>query len=755
MNNYKVKNPRKDLTFEIAFTKAHRDALKKYDRIEEIELACRKAQYPAILHPIQDEDVLAGRVQMGYVGFGMEHQTGGFGFYCNEKKLVELLEQQTGNAKYREDIHDLLTYWKGRTSNHIVLHDTPADIKPALFTDNWRELPIPASPIVRISGTYVNYDKLCRLGLNGLEAEIQSYLDAARSEGRDTVLYACMLGELQHICEVCLWYASQAAELAAAEPDPIRQKKLVRMQKALTGIAEHAPQSLQEAAQLAWIYTIMTPSTEFGRLDVYLGDFYCHDIDNGVLTEREALEIIQSMFRLMDSLDCDTTGRLFIGGYGRRNPENADRFCMTAIEACRTVREILPQFSIRFNKQTPKAVWEACLRCIEEGRTYPILYNDDVLVGDMMQAFDVDRTLAEQYLPLGCGEIEFDHYSYGTPSGSLNSLKILELAVRGGYEPMMGWTLGGQTELTKLVDCKSFDEFYASYKRLLRYYISAQAKYQKYQYEKIGSMHPVREASMLYDGCLEKGRAVFDGGCYYYGGTLENYGNVNSANSLAAIKKAVFEDRSVSAEELVAAMNDNFYGHERTRKTLMDCPKYGNDDDYVDQIFVDLHLYISRTIREQAPKVGLDSYLGVTINNAQNTTLGRWVGATPDGRRAGMPMANANNPAPGTDKNGLPAMLNSLRKPPHNVHAGMVQNLRLSRETISGNREKIYGLIDDYFACGGAQLMISVVGREDLKHAMERPEDYKDLIVRIGGLSQRFVALNKDVQQEIYDRSTY
>lgn len=755
MNNYKVKNPRKDLTFEIAFTKAHRDALKKYDRIEEIELACRKAQYPAILHPIQDEDVLAGRVQMGYVGFGMEHQTGGFGFYCNEKKLVELLEQQTGNAKYREDIHDLLTYWKGRTSNHIVLHDTPADIKPALFTDNWRELPIPASPIVRISGTYVNYDKLCRLGLNGLEAEIQSYLDAARSEGRDTVLYACMLGELQHICEVCLWYASQAAELAAAEPDPIRQKKLVRMQKALTGIAEHAPQSLQEAAQLAWIYTIMTPSTEFGRMDVYLGDFYCHDIDNGVLTEQEALEIIQSMFRLMDSLDCDTTGRLFIGGYGRRNPENADRFCMTAIEACRTVREILPQFSIRFNKQTPKAVWEACLRCIEEGRTYPILYNDDVLVGDMMQAFDVDRTLAEQYLPLGCGEIEFDHYSYGTPSGSLNCLKILELAVRGGYEPMMGWTLGGQTELTKLVDCKSFDEFYASYKRLLRYYISAQAKYQKYQYEKIGSMHPFLEASMLYDGCLEKGRAVFDGGCYYYGGTLENYGNVNSANSLAAIKKAVFEDRSVSAEELVAAMNDNFYGHERTRKTLMDCPKYGNDDDYVDQIFVDLHLYISRTIREQAPKVGLDSYLGVTINNAQNTTLGRWVGATPDGRRAGMPMANANNPAPGTDKNGLPAMLNSLRKPPHNVHAGMVQNLRLSRETISGNREKIYGLIDDYFARGGAQLMISVVGREDLNHAMERPEDYKDLIVRIGGLSQRFVALNKDVQQEIYDRSTY
>lgn len=118
-------------------------------------------------------------------------------------------------------------------------------------------------------------------------------------------------------------------------------------------------------------------------------------------------------------------------------------------------------------------------------------------------------------------------------------------------------------------------------------------------------------------------------------------------------------------------------------------------------------------------------------------------------------MANANNPMPGTDKEGFTAMLNSLRKPRHNIHAGMVQNIRFSRETLAENRAMVHEVIRDYFARGGAQLMISVVGREDLKNAIERPEDYKDLIVRIGGLSQRFVALNKDVQQEIYDRSTY
>mgnify|MGYP002187178373 FL=1 len=207
------------------------------------------------------------------------------------------------------------------------------------------------------------------------------------------------------------------------------------------------------------------------------------------------------------------------------------------------------------------------------------------------------------------------------------------------------------------------------------------------------------------------------------------------------MKKLVYEDGTVSAGDLLQAMNDNFTGWEALRRQLLDVPKYGNDNDYVDQIFVELHDWLCETISSQAEKVGLKSYLAVNINNAQNTTLGRWVGATPDGRKAGMPMANANNPSSGTDKNGLTAMLNSILKPRHDNHAGMVQNLRLSRETFEQNREKVKGLIRNYFDRGGAHLMITVVGKEDLKKAMEHPEDYQDLIVRVGGLSARYVQL--------------
>ena len=753
MNNFKVKNPRTDLAFEIAFTKAYRDAAKKYTHPAQIELACLRAQYPAILHPIQDEDVLAGRVQAGLVGLGIQGQTGGYGYYIDEPRVTAALEKETGDAKYREDLHDLLIFWKTNSSNNKVLRRTPDSIKDIIFSDNWKETPLPASPIIRMAGAYLDFDKLIWLGLPGMKKEASEYAKKAEENGGDVILFECMSGAIELMQEVCLWYEKQARELISSAPTEKRRSQLEKMADALKGIAAHEPSSMLEALQLVWIYGIMAPLLQFGRMDEYLGDWYVHDIDNGIITEEEALEMIQSYFRQIDSLDSETDCRVIVGGYGRRNPENADRLCLVAAEACRTVKEILPQFTLRFNKETPKAVWDACMRCIVEGRTFPLLYNDDVLVPSVMKAFGVDRNLAETYMPLGCGEIEFDHYSFGTPSGSLNTLKILELAVRGGYEPIMDWHLGCQ--LKPLEECESFEEFLDIYKANLEYYIQAQAAFEKYEYEITGKMHSFMYVSMLYDGVMDSGKAIFDGGCQYLAGTLELYGVVNTVNSLAAVKKLVFEEKTISAKDLHQAMDDNFYGWTALRKQLLDAPKYGNDIDEVDQIFVQLQDWICETIRRQAEKVGLASYLAVNINNKQNTTLGRWVGATPDGRKAGMPMANANNPYSGTDKNGITAMLNSILKPHHDNHAGMVQNLRISRETFEADYEKTEGLIKNYFDRGGAHLMITVVGREDLKNAMEHPEDYPDLMVRVGGLSARFVELNKDVQQEIYDRTTY
>ena len=230
---------------------------------------------------------------------------------------------------------------------------------------------------------------------------------------------------------------------------------------------------------------------------------------------------------------------------------------------------------------------------------------------------------------------------------------------------------------------------------------------------------------------------------------------VDAGDSLTAIRSLVFEKKAISAETMLDALAMNFQGYEKERRMMLDVPKYGNSIPEADDTICGLHNYVCVSISNCAEKYNLDTNLAVVINNAQNTTLARWVGATPNGRKSGTAMANANNPAPGADKDGITSMLNSILKLRHDNHAGMVQNLRLSRELYQAGREKVIGLLENYFERGGAQLMVSVVGKEDLANAMEHPEEYQDLIVRIGGFSARFVNLEKDVQKEIFERCTY
>lgn len=753
MNNFKVRQKRADMQFEIEFTNAYRKARSSARHPAQLELACLKAQYPAILHPIEEGDLFAGRVEFGAVGLGIQHQTGGFGYYMDEPRVVAELERAQGSPKYREDLHDMLVFWRSENTGFKVMEGMPAELKQALPSDDWLGRSLPAVPILRMAGSYLDFDKLVRVGLPGLEAEVSERFRKARKSGEDAALLECMLGALGLVRDICRYYRSQIQDLIGRTQDKARRCELETMADVLQAITRSAPANMREAIQLVWIYGLLTPQIEYGRPDVYLGDLYAADLEEGTLTEQQALALMQSFFRLIDHLDCEVDGRIIVGGYGRRNPENADRLCLLAIEACRTVKEVLPQFTLRFGKQTPKGIWDAAMRCIEEGRTYPLLYNDEVLVPGIMKAFGVSRERAESYVPLGCGEFEFDHYSFGTPSGALNLLKVLEIAIHGGFDPVSRSRFGPTTK--PLNQCETFDEFYDEYRRQLDYYVEAQADFEMYQYIKTGELHPFMYVTMLYDGCIDRGKAIFAGGCASLNGTLELYGLINAADSLVAIRRLVFMDKTMTATRMMEVLSSNFFGCEYERKLMMDCAKFGNDDPEADDVAVELHRYICGVIAEQASRTGLDSNLAVVINNAQNTTLARWVGASPDGRKAGTAMANANNPSPGADKNGITAMLNSILKMPHDNLAGMVQNIRLSRETYASARDKVLDLIGTYFERGGAQAMITVVGREELADAMAHPEQYSDLMVRVGGFSARFVNLPKDVQKEIFERHTY
>ncbi len=753
MNHYKVKNPRRNLEVEIAFTKAYRKARKKYASNKyQLEVECMKAQYPALLHPIEETDVLAGRHEFGPVGFGIQHQTGGFGFYIHEDEVVHELEHGTGSLKYREDLNEMLVFWKNENTDRFVMKNMPKHLQEALLSDAWEKVPMPAGPILRMAGCYLDFDKLVQIGLPGLEKEVEERLEEDGLAESQVQFLTASLDMLKLLKDILAYYEKQARELAEGA-EGSRKKELLRLADALSQNQVAKPASYLEAVQLVWMYCLLGPIIDIGRCDVFFGDLYCHDIDNRVINEGEALQITMNFFRLIDHLDCETDGRVIVGGYGRRNPETGDRYSLHAIEACRRTRTVLPQFTLRFHKNTPKEVMQAAIRCIEEGTTYPLLYNDDVIVPGVEKTYGVSRELAEHYIMLGCGEYEFEHYSVATPSGSLNAGKILEIAMNGGYDPVGGWQIGPQTP--KLTECKSFEEFYGYYLRHSRHYIEAEAEFEAYEYEITGTRHPFIMPSLLYDGCVAKAKALFEGGCEYLAGTLEYYGTVDAADGLCAIRKLVFEDKSMSAQTMMDALADNFTDYPRERKLMLDAPKYGADNSEADEMLVKLTDFFNQTTAEQAERVGLKSYLPVYINNAQNTTLAKWVGALPNGRKAGCAYANANNPESVVDTKGLTPMINSLLKPSHTDHAGMVQNFRFTKELLQSSKDKVIAAMKGYFDRGGSQAMITVVGKEDLKKAMETPEEYGDLIVRVGGFSAKFVTLEKDVQKEIYERASF
>ncbi len=208
-----------------------------------------------------------------------------------------------------------------------------------------------------------------------------------------------------------------------------------------------------------------------------------------------------------------------------------------------------------------------------------------------------------------------------------------------------------------------------------------------------------------------------------------------------------------SLEELIHMLQADFKAYELERRKLLDCPKYGNDDDSADSMLQEVHNHICQVTRDQAAHTGLDSYLVVVINNDANTIMGAFTAASPDGRKAFTHLNPGNNPSGGADKCGVTAFLNSLAKPDTSIHAGAVQNMKFSKEVLTRHRGMFEVLLETYFEKGGAQAMLTVSSRGELEDAMLHPENYQNLIVRVGGFSERFVNLPPETQGEVLSRT--
>lgn len=707
------------------YTETHQQHSHKDKALREIE--CLKVLYPALFRKVEPGDKIVGRLDFLPIGFGSVTSVGGVAHYCVFHKLTEF-KQNSNSTKDHERIESLYNYWLNHDAKALFIEQEVDEVTTTRFIDG--RAPLMAT--ARLSGLMLNYHKLMEYGLDGLK----DLMDRNANPFMDASYQAIELLQtvIQHYIDT------------VQDPQQVADLKQIKHQP---------PQSFAQALQLFWIYALIAGVINYGRMDDVLGTYLKHDIDQGILTKAEAIEYLKSLWILIENRRTTVNGRIIVGGQGRRNPEAADLFVRYCLEVCQEMRTVEPQFTLRFDSTTPDDILQKAYDCIASGATYPTLYNDDVNVPAVEHAMRVSNKIAQQYVPFGCGEFVIQGKSLGTPNILLNLVKIMQLALNEGVDPMDGLAKNGPVQVKPLSAFETFEDFYQQYKRLLDFYFDLSIEKQLKSYDIMNQETSFLFSSILMDDCIERQKSILDGGIEILGGTNETYGNINASDALYAIKHLVFDTRKYSFEELNQAALDNFQENPRLREIIWDLPKYGNDQDEVDELANDLFEYVAKGIRTRGINEGMDYFLIVISNNQTNTDWGKETDASLDGRYRGQYMNPANNPQGGASRQGPTAVLNSLAKFDAKYHGGSVQNIKFTPRMMKTEREKVQHLFKVYFKNGGPQLMVTVVDHQALEDAQKNPHKYPDLIVRVAGYSARFIDLSKDIQDELLSRILY
>lgn len=726
------------------YTRVHKAGAGLPKEIREVN--CLKVLYPKMFRSIEPQDKIAGRLDFLPIGFGCVTSLGGVGHYCVFHKL-RVFQKQLPGEEEKKRVDRLYDYWLDHDLKTIYCKEMLTETTVGRFIDT--KYPLIAT--ARLSGMMLDYPKLLEKGIGGLREDIQRQLN----KNPKNQFHLAALDCLDIFADSAKALAQKAQNQSISESGK-RKEELVNMAQNLQKVSIDPPETFPQAMQLIWLYALLAGCINYGRLDDYLGPYLVKDLEEGRITQEEAYDYVYSLWTMIENRRTTVNGRIIVGGKGRKHPKEADVFLHIAMKVCKNTRYVEPQFTLRFDRDTDESIWDEALDALSVGATYPTLYNDEVNVPAVAWGMRISDEDAKQYVPFGCTEFVIQGKSTGTPNICINLLKILNIFMNEGIDLMDGQDKSGGQRIPKLSSYRTFEEFFDGYKKFLDYYLdlAVDRQYQSYRImnEHVGFLFP----SILMDDCISRGKALLDGGVRYLGGTNETYGNINTSDSLWAIKDLVFDQKKYSLEELNQAVLANFEGYEQIREDCLKCDKYGNDLDTADGMANELYEYVAKGVRDRGIAAGMQYFLIVISNNQLNTEWGNETGASCDGRLSGMYMNPANNPQGGADKSGPTAMLNSLAKFNPKYHAGSVQNIKFSPAMFRKNREVIKALMKTYFfRKGGCHLMVTVVDKSTLEDAVVHPEKYPNLIVRVSGFSAVFVNLTPEVQQELLSRATY
>ncbi|HUX39925.1 MAG TPA: glycyl radical protein [Rectinemataceae bacterium] len=686
----------------------------------------------------------------------------------------------------KPELRDIVAYWKGRT-----LHErAEALLSPELKA-------IHDAAMVKAEGNMtsgdghvaVNMYKVLALGLGGykrLVRETDAALDVSTWEGlRRRQLYLAMLDALEGFSAYVRRFAELAYATANTAATSERRAELETIAATCAALVEGAPTSFREALQLSYFVQVVLQiesnghSLSFGRMDQFLGPFYDRDLDSGRIKREEAAELLEATWlkllavkkvRSWSHTRYSAGGPLYqnvtIGGTDRAGRDAVNRLSYLILETVGELKLTQPNLSVRYHSGMTREFLDACARVIDRGFGMPAFNNDEVVIPGMLER-GVSLEDAREYSAIGCIEVAVPgKWGYRTTGMSfLNMMRILLATLNDGFEPTAGRAfLPGTGTLS---DFATFAELMAAWRKQVAFYTRASVEIDTAVDTALEAYVPDILCSVFTDDCIARGKHLKEGGAVYDWISGLQVGIANMGNALAAIKKLVYEDGLVSKDDLLAGLANDFAGPEgeRLRLTLLNkAPKYGNDDNYVDSIVIEAYrAYIDEIAKYRNTRFGRGpiggGYYPGTSSISANVPSGSVVKATPDGRKAGTPLAEGSSPSSGTDILGPTAVLASVGKlPAQEIFGGVLLNQKLSPGSLKteADRQRLEAMLrtffDDY---KGWHIQYNLVSRDVLLDAKKHPEKHRDLVVRVAGYSAYFNDLNADQQDDIIARTEH
>lgn len=697
------------------------------------------------------------------------HTQDDFEILDTREKIPFSVNQETkDNQRFK-----IAPYWKGKSLRDKLFRNMDKEwidsYEAGVFTEFMEQ---------RAPGHTVLDNKIYHKGFKDFKKDIKQSIEKLDFLNDDEALKKreelnAMDIAADGLIEFAKRYSKYLSYLAEKERSNQRKHELETMAEICSRVPENAPRSFWEALQYYWfvhigIITELNTWDSFnpGRLDRNLYPFYKRDIESGLLTKEQAKELLMAFWvkfhnqpappkvgiTAQESNTYTDFCLINVGGLDENGNDATNELTYLILDVIEEMRLLQPSSMVQVSKKNPDKLLKRVLKIVKTGFGQPSIFNTDAIIQEQLR-MGKDIVDARNGGASGCVETgAFGKESY-ILSGYFNLTKVFEITLHNGVDPKTGKTIGIETGEAE--NFNTFDDLMKAYKKQLEYFINIKLKGNRIIEQLWAKNLPAPLMSLLTDDCIKNGKDYNAGGARYNNSYVQGVGVGTLTDSISAMKYLIYDNKKTSMKAFISALDKNFEGYDEFHQTILnDVPRYGNDDDYADDILKEIfEIYFG--LIDGKPNTKGGHFRINLLPTTSHVYFGSVIGATPDGRYAGRPLSEGISPVQGADKHGPTAVIKSAAKIDHLRTGGTLLNQKFSPQIFEdeASTEKVLHLIRSYFKMDGHHIQFNVVTADTLRKAQKRPHEYRDLIVRVAGYSDYFVNLTPDLQEEIILRT--